>query len=181
MEFVRGEPITAYCDRKRLSPKERLKLFRLVCSAVQHAHQKGIIHRDIKPSNVLVEEVDGQPIPKVIDFGLAKALAGSLTNKTLVSETGKTVGTLIYASPEQAAGRSYDIDTRTDVYSLGVLIYELLVGAPPFTEEELLQVGVEAMRRRSSWSVSLRNRAPSCLLRTPSRASPLTASSTPAS
>ena len=147
MDFVKGEPITAYCDRKRLLPNDRLKLFRLVCSAVQHAHQKGIIHRDIKPSNVLVEDVDGQPVPKVIDFGLAKALGGKLTDKTLVSETGKTVGTLIYASPEQAAGRQYDIDTRTDVYSLGVLMYELLAGAPPFTEEELQQIGDDAMRR----------------------------------
>jgi serine/threonine protein kinase/WD40 repeat protein len=147
MEFVKGEAITAYCDRKKLTPNDRLNLFRLVCSAVQHAHQKGIIHRDIKPSNVLVEEVDGQPVPKVIDFGLAKALAGKLTDKTLVSETGKTVGTLIYSSPEQAAGRPYEIDTRTDVYSLGVLMYELLAGVPPFTEEELKQVGDAAMRR----------------------------------
>jgi WD40 repeat protein/serine/threonine protein kinase len=147
MEFVRGEPITNYCDRKRLLPKDRLKLFRQVCSAVQHAHQKGIIHRDIKPSNVLVEEIDGQLIPKVIDFGLAKALAGRLTDRTLISETGKTVGTLIYASPEQAAGRQYDIDTRTDIYSLGALLYELLVGAPPFTQEKLKQIGDEAMCR----------------------------------
>ncbi len=147
MELVRGEPITTYCDRKRLLLKGRLKLFRQVCSAVQHAHQKGIIHRDIKPSNVLVEETDGQPVPKVIDFGLAKALSGRLTDKTLISETGKTVGTLIYASPEQAAGRQYDIDTRTDIYSLGALLYELLTGAPPFTEEKLRQVGDEAMRR----------------------------------
>jgi serine/threonine protein kinase len=148
MEFVRGEPITTYCDRKRLLPTDRLGLLRHVCSAVQHAHQKGIVHRDIKPSNVLVEEIDGHPLPKVIDFGLAKALAGKLTEKTLFSEIGKTVGTLIYASPEQAAGRQYDIDTRTDVYSLGVLMYELLVGAPPFTQEELNQVGDEAMRRQ---------------------------------
>ncbi len=147
MDFVKGEPITAYCDRKRLIPNDRLNLFRLVCSAVQHAHQKGIIHRDIKPSNVLVEDVDGQPVPKVIDFGLAKALGGKLTDKTLMSEIGKTVGTLIYASPEQAAGRQYDIDTRTDVYSLGVLMYELLAGVPPFTEEELKHIGDDAMRR----------------------------------
>jgi serine/threonine protein kinase len=147
MEFVKGEPITSYCDHKRLSPDERLNLFRDVCAAVQHAHQKGIIHRDMKPSNVLVEEIDGKPVPKVIDFGLAKALAGRLTDRTLVSELGKTVGTLIYASPELAAGRQYDIDTRTDVYSLGVILYELLVGEPPFTEGDLLQVGEEAMRR----------------------------------
>jgi serine/threonine protein kinase len=147
MEFVKGEPITAYCDRKRLLPNDRLGLLRQVCSAVQHAHQKGIIHRDIKPSNVLIEEVDGQPIPKVIDFGLAKALAGKLTDKTLVSEVGKTVGTLIYSSPEQAAGRQYDVDTRTDVYSLGVLMYELLAGAPPFTEDELKKIGDDAMRK----------------------------------
>ncbi len=147
MEFVKGEPITTYCDRKRLPPNERLKLFQDVCDAVQHAHQKGIIHRDMKPSNVLVEEIDGQPVPKVIDFGLAKALAGRLTDKTLVSELGKILGTLIYASPEQVAGRQYDIDTRTDVYSLGVILYELLAGEPPFTERDLLQVGEEAMRR----------------------------------
>ncbi len=147
MELVRGEPITTYCDRERLSLKDRLQLLRQVCSAVQHAHQKGIIHRDIKPSNVLVEQIDGNAVPKVIDFGLAKALAGYLTDKTLITETGKTVGTLIYASPEQAAGRQYDIDTRTDVYGLGVLMYELLAGVPPFTEEKLKEVGDEAMRR----------------------------------
>ena len=147
MEFVKEEPITGYCDRKKMSTNDRLELFRLVCSTVQHAHQKGIIHRDIKPSNVLVEEIDGKSVPKVIDFGLAKALAGKLTDKTLISESGKTVGTLIYSSPEQAAGRTYVIDTRTDIYSLGVLLYELLAGEPPFTEEHLKEVGDDAMKR----------------------------------
>jgi serine/threonine protein kinase len=147
MDLVPGEPITVYCDRKKLPLKNRLELLRQVCAAAQHAHQKAIIHRDIKPSNVLVEEIDGCPIPKVIDFGLAKALAGNLTDKTLISEIGKTVGTLIYASPEQLAGRQYDVDTRTDVYGLGALLYELIAGIPPFTEERLKQVGDEAMRR----------------------------------
>ncbi len=147
MEYVKGSPITEFCDAKRLAPTERLALFQKVCHAVQHAHQKGIIHRDIKPSNVLVELVDGRPEPKVIDFGLAKALGFKLTDKTLVSETGRTVGTLLYSSPEQAAGRTHEIDTRTDIYSLGALLYELLAGAPPFTEDQLQKIGDDAMKR----------------------------------
>src|SRR5438105_6290752 len=146
MEYVRGVPITEYCDAKKLSPHERLDLFKQVCEAVQHAHQKGIVHRDIKPTNVLVEEVDRRPVPKVIDFGLAKAIGRPLTDKTLHTVFETRLGTLEYSSPEQAAGMQF-VDTRTDIYSLGVLLYELLTGHLPFSRDELLSVGEEAMRR----------------------------------
>jgi WD40 repeat protein/serine/threonine protein kinase len=145
MEFVKGVPITEYCDEHKLDPKQRLEMFFSVCQAVQHAHQKGIIHRDIKPKNVLVEIVDGKPSPKVIDFGLAKALGHKLTDQSFYTEYGKWVGTLEYSSPEQAEGR-YDVDTLSDVYSLGVLLYELLVGAAPFTRAELEDAGEKKMR-----------------------------------
>ena len=147
MELVRGDPITAYCDAHTLGTRERLGLFVQVCHAVQHAHQKGIVHRDLKPGNVLVTMIDGRPVPKVIDFGIAKAAQGRLTDKTLFTEFRQMIGTPEYMSPEQAGPSGVDIDTRSDVYSLGVLLYELLTGAPPF----------DAMRLRSAaWDEMLR-------------------------
>ena len=137
MELVRGIPITEYCDRNNLPVHERLELFVQVCHAVQHAHQKGIIHRDIKPSNVLVTLNDGRPVPKVIDFGVAKATNQQLTEKTLFTAFAQMVGTPLYMSPEQAEMSSLDIDTRSDIYSLGVLLYELLTGTTPFDQERL--------------------------------------------
>ncbi len=137
MELVKGDPITKYCDSNRLSPRQRLELFIPVCQAVQHAHQKGIIHREIKPSNVLVTLHDGNPVPKVIDFGIAKATQARLTEKTLFTEFRQMIGTPEYMSPEQAEMSGLDIDTRSDIYSLGVLLYELLTGTTPFDAREL--------------------------------------------
>ena len=142
MELVKGEPITTYCDRHNLSLRERLELFVPVCHAIQHAHHKGIIHRDLKPSNVLVTVSDDRPIPKVIDFGIAKATAAALTEKTLFTEQGQLIGTPEYMSPEQAEMGGLDVDTRTDVYSLGVVLYELLTGALPFDAETLRRAGI---------------------------------------
>jgi serine/threonine protein kinase/tetratricopeptide (TPR) repeat protein len=148
MELVKGMPLTKYCDEHRLTPRERLKLFVEVCRGVQHAHQKGVIHRDIKPSNVLVALYDGKPVPKVIDFGVAKAIGQELTEHTLVTGIGTVVGTLEYMSPEQAELTLLDIDTRTDVYSLGALLYELLTGTTPLESKRLRGVGtLEVLRR----------------------------------
>jgi serine/threonine protein kinase len=147
MELVRGVKITDYCDEHQLSTEERLKLFIQVCQAVQHAHQKGIIHRDLKPSNILVTLNDGVPVPKVIDFGIAKATQGRLTDQTLFTAFEQFLGTPAYMSPEQAAMTSLDIDTRSDIYSLGVLLYELLIGKTPFDQRELLAAGLDEMRR----------------------------------
>ncbi len=137
MELVKGVLITKYCDEHRLTPRQRLELFVPVCQAVQHAHQKGIIHRDLKPSNVLIASYDGKPVPKVIDFGIAKATGQKLTDKTLFTDFGAVVGTLEYMSPEQAELNQLDIDTRSDLYALGVLLYELLTGTTPFERKRL--------------------------------------------
>jgi tetratricopeptide (TPR) repeat protein/serine/threonine protein kinase len=142
MQLVNGVPITKYCDEHRLTPQQRLELFIPVCQAVQHAHQKGIIHRDLKPSNVLIASYDGKPVPKVIDFGVAKAVGGGLTDKTLFTDFGAVVGTLEYMSPEQAEPNQIDIDTRSDLYALGVLLYELLTGTTPFERKRLRAVAI---------------------------------------
>jgi serine/threonine protein kinase len=147
MDYVPGIPICEYCDRQRLNTRERLDLFVMVCLAIQHAHQKGIIHRDIKPSNVLVSLEDGKPVPKVIDFGVAKAMNQRLTEKTLFTQQGVLVGTPAYMSPEQADLTGLDIDTTTDIYSLGVLLYEMLVGALPFDSGRLRRAGYDEIRR----------------------------------
>jgi serine/threonine protein kinase/tetratricopeptide (TPR) repeat protein len=147
MELVRGIKITDYCDQNNLPTQDRLDLFIQVCQAIQHAHQKGIIHRDIKPSNILVTLNDGVPVPKVIDFGIAKATEGRLTDATVYTQLHQFIGTPAYMSPEQAEMSSLDIDTRSDIYSLGVLLYELLAGTTPFDARELISQGIEAMRR----------------------------------
>jgi serine/threonine protein kinase len=147
MELVRGIKITDYCDQNQLPTRERLNLFILVCQAIQHAHQKGIIHRDIKPSNILVTLHDGVPVPKVIDFGIAKATQQELTEKTVFTQFQQFIGTPAYISPEQAEMSGLDIDTRADIYSLGVLLYELLVGQTPFDAKEMMQGGLDALRQ----------------------------------
>src|SRR3977135_2700962 len=149
MEFVGGVKITDYCDQHRLDPPRRIELFVQVCTAIQHAHQKGIIHRDIKPSNILVTTTaDGTALPVVIHFGIAKATTNQrLTDKTLFTAFEMLIGTPAYMSPEQAVLTSVDVDTRSDIYSLGVLLYELLTGSTPFDAGELLKSGLDEIRR----------------------------------
>src|SRR5687767_9941768 len=147
MELVKGVPITDYCDQARLTPHQRLELFIPVCHAVQHAHQKGVIHRDLKPGNVLVTLHDDKPVPKVIDFGIAKATGQVLTERTLFTNYAQMLGTPLYMSPEQAQISGLDVDTRSDVYSLGVLLYELLTGTTPFDKQRLREAAYDEMRR----------------------------------
>ncbi len=147
MELVRGMPITDYCEQNKLGLRQRLELFIPVCQAIQHAHQKGVIHRDIKPSNILVTMHDGQPVPKVIDFGVAKAIGQRLTEHTMYTQYGQMIGTLEYMSPEQAEMSGLDVDTRSDIYSLGVLVYELLTGTTPLARERIKTAGFDEVRR----------------------------------
>ena len=147
MELVHGVPITKYCDDNHLTPRQRLELFVPVCQAIQHAHQKGIIHRDIKPSNVMVTLYDGKPVPKVIDFGVAKATEQKLTERTLFTQYGTMVGTLEYMSPEQAEMSALGVDTRSDIYSLGVLLYELLTGSTPLTHKRMKEAAYAEILR----------------------------------
>ena len=148
MELVKGIPLSEFCDQHRLRIPDRLQLFIQICSAVQHAHQKGIIHRDLKPSNILVEMHDDKPVPKVIDFGLAKATSGlSLTERTLFTGFGMITGTPLYMAPEQASFNAIDIDTRADVYALGVMLYELLTGSTPLEQGQMKEAALDEMLR----------------------------------
>src|SRR5262249_18371210 len=147
MELVHGVPITQYCDNNQLTPRERLELFVPVCQAIQHAHQKGIIHRDVKPSNVLVTMYADKAVPKVIDFGVAKAIEQRLTEKTMFTQFGALVGTFEYMSPEQAEMNAFGVDTRSDIYSLGVLLYELLTGSTPLERKRLRAAALDELVR----------------------------------
>ncbi len=147
MELVNGLPLTRFCDEAKLTPRERLDLFVPICQAVQHAHQKGIVHRDLKPANILVTIIDGKPIPKVIDFGVAKATGGKLTDESMSTQFGAVVGTLEYMSPEQAGFSGVDVDTRADIYSLGVILYELLTGLRPIDAKRLKHAALAEMIR----------------------------------
>src|SRR5437870_48828 len=137
MELVNGLPLTRFCDEAKLGIRARLELFVLICQAVQHAHQKAIVHRDLKPSNILVTLVDGKAIPKIIDFGVAKATGGKLTDESMATQFGAVIGTFEYMAPEQASFSGADVDTRADIYSLGVILYELLTGLKPFDNTRL--------------------------------------------
>ncbi len=147
MELVSGLPLNKFCDELKLTPNERLELFVPICQAVQHAHQKGIVHRDLKPANILITMVDARPVPKVIDFGVAKATAGKLTDESLSTQFGAIVGTFEYMSPEQTGFTNQDIDTRADIYSLGVILYELLTGLRPFDAARLKRAALTEMIR----------------------------------
>jgi eukaryotic-like serine/threonine-protein kinase len=148
MEYIAGVPVTDYCDKHRFTMHDRLELFMQVCEGVQHAHQKAIIHRDLKPSNILITQVDGRPVPKIIDFGVAKATSQRLTAETMFTRVGALIGTPEYMSPEQADSGGEDIDTRTDVYSLGVVLYELLVGVLPLDLTEIRNLAFHEVLRR---------------------------------